>query len=93
VARPLDENGIIWPRPDHPEAVEDPQTVARQPFATVAHPSAGDIQLVDTPVKFSEGGVGVRGPAPELGQHTEEVLLELGYTWDDIGEARELGLL
>jgi formyl-CoA transferase len=91
---PLDENGIIWaPALTLREAVEDPQTIARQPFATITHPSAGEIQLVDTPVKFSEGGVGVRGPAPELGQHTEEVLLELGYTWDDIGKAREQGLL
>ena len=30
-------------------------------------------------------------PSPEAGQHTEEVLLELGYGWDEIGQLRERG--
>jgi len=29
--------------------------------------------------------------APELGEHTEEVLLEIGYTWDDIAHLRDQG--
>jgi formyl-CoA transferase len=37
--------------------------------------------------------VGVRGPAPEVGQHTEEVLLEAGFDWDDIGKLREDGAI
>ena len=35
----------------------------------------------------------VRGPAPELGQHTEEILLEIGYTWEDIATLRAGGAL
>ena len=31
----------------------------------------------------------VRTKSPELGQHTEEVLLEVGYTWDQIGKLKE----
>jgi crotonobetainyl-CoA:carnitine CoA-transferase CaiB-like acyl-CoA transferase len=32
-------------------------------------------------------------PAPELGQHTEEVMLELGYTWEEIGAMRDAGAI
>ena len=42
------------------------------------------VRLVASPVKFSDTRVEVKGPAPQVGQHTEEILLETGYTWDDI---------
>ena len=32
-------------------------------------------------------------PAPEFGQHTEEVMLELGYSWDEIAVVREAGAI
>jgi crotonobetainyl-CoA:carnitine CoA-transferase CaiB-like acyl-CoA transferase len=35
----------------------------------------------------------VRAPAPEVGQHTEETLLEMGYTWEDITELQEKGVI
>jgi formyl-CoA transferase len=44
---------------------------------------------VDTPFRFGRSRVTARGPAPELGQHTEEVLLELGYSWEDIARLRD----
>ena len=90
----LDEHGIIWaPAQTISEVINDPQTRARRPFARISHPVAGEIELVDTPVKFGNAKVGVRGPAPELGQHTEEVLLESGYTWDDIARVRDEGVI
>ena len=45
------------------------------------------------PVRFSATPADVRADLPELGQHTEEVLLELGYTWDDIGELSAAGAI
>ena len=93
-ARPLDEQGCIWaPAQTAEEVIKDPQSRARGAFAKISHPAAGDIELVDTPVKFSRTPAGVQGPAPELGQHTEEVLLEAGYTWDDIVKLREEGVI
>ena len=90
----LDEQGCIWaPAQTVKEVINDPQTRARGAFATIDHPAAGKIELVDTPVKFGKSRVGVRGPAPELGQHTEEVLLEVGYDWDDIVKLRDKGLI
>ncbi len=89
-ARPLDEHGCIWaPAQTVKEVVSDPQTRARGAFTKINHPAAGEIELVDTPVKFGKARVGARGAAPELGQHTEEVLLEAGYDWDDIVRLRE----
>jgi formyl-CoA transferase len=90
----LDGEGCIWaPAQTVGETIEHPQTVAREAFAEIEHPTHGAMRLVDAPVKFGEARVGVRGPAPELGQHTEEVLLEAGYRWEEIGELREKGVL
>ena len=89
-AGPLDEHGCIWaPAQTVKEVVNDPQSRARGAFTRIAHPAAGEVEIVDTPVKFSTARVGARGPAPELGQHTEEVLLEVGYDWNDIVKLRE----
>ena len=46
------------------------------------------------PTRFSETAGSLRMQPPELGQHTEEVLLDvLGYDWDKIGELKELGAI
>ena len=66
------------------EIMDDPQAVQNDFFAEFDHPNAGEIRLVASPVKFSETNAKVKGPAPQVGQHTEEILLEAGYTWDDI---------
>lgn len=49
--------------------------------------------VVGTPVRFSATPASASGIAPELGQHTEEVLVELGYTWDDIAKLRDQGAI
>jgi crotonobetainyl-CoA:carnitine CoA-transferase CaiB-like acyl-CoA transferase len=73
------------------EITDDPQAVQNDFFAKFNHPSAGEIRLVASPVKFSETGAEVKGPAPQVGQHTEEILLEAGYTWDDITRLKDEG--
>jgi crotonobetainyl-CoA:carnitine CoA-transferase CaiB-like acyl-CoA transferase len=49
--------------------------------------------MVGTPVLFSETPGSPAAEAPELGQHTEEVLLEFGYTWDEISDLSEIGAI
>jgi crotonobetainyl-CoA:carnitine CoA-transferase CaiB-like acyl-CoA transferase len=56
----------------------DPQTRAREMVVGVDHPTAGRVETIGLPVKFSETPGGVRRPAPRLGEHTVEVLTELG---------------
>jgi crotonobetainyl-CoA:carnitine CoA-transferase CaiB-like acyl-CoA transferase len=46
---------------------------------------------VSSPFRFSKTEVAVGGLAPGFGQHTEEVLLEAGYTWAEIAALRERG--
>jgi crotonobetainyl-CoA:carnitine CoA-transferase CaiB-like acyl-CoA transferase len=57
------------------------------------HPQAGRIKVVGNPITMSETPVCLPGSAPELGQHTEEVLLEIGYSWEEIAKLREKGAL
>ncbi len=66
------------------EAIEDPQAKANHFFEFFNHPVWGQIELIPAPQKLSETPGTYRTPAPEWGQHTEEVLQELGYNWDDI---------
>jgi crotonobetainyl-CoA:carnitine CoA-transferase CaiB-like acyl-CoA transferase len=75
------------------EITDDPQAIQNDFFAKLDHPGAGEIQLVASPVKFSETGAEVKGPAPQVGQHTEEILLEAGYAWDDITRLKDEGAI
>jgi len=66
------------------EMLQDPQTIAREMAPVTDHPVAGKVQTIGLPVKFSDTPGGVERCAPQFGQHTREVLAELGYDADDI---------
>ena len=75
------------------EAIDDPQAKANDIFAEVNHPTHGPMKVIANPVKLSDTPAAMRRFAPEFGQHTEEVLLEHGYTWQDIGRFKERGIV
>jgi crotonobetainyl-CoA:carnitine CoA-transferase CaiB-like acyl-CoA transferase len=75
------------------EAVNDPQADVNEFFVPYEHPEHGQIRGVANPVKLSNHPATVRRPAPEFGQHTEEVLLEAGYSWEDIARFKEEGAI
>jgi crotonobetainyl-CoA:carnitine CoA-transferase CaiB-like acyl-CoA transferase len=67
----------------------DPQVIANDFIMDYDHHTLGPIKVVGLPVKMSETPGEVIAEAPEFGQHTEEVLIELGgYTWEEITELR-----
>jgi len=86
----LNEEGLPWsPVQNLPEVVNDPQARANDFFVSYDHPTYGRIEVVANPINLSKTPATVRTPAPEFGQHTEEVLLEYGYTWEDIAQLKE----
>ena len=69
---------------------DDPQVRANDYVVDFEHPSYGTTQVLGIPVRLSETPGQVRLPAPEFGQHTEEILTDLlDSSWDRIGELRE----
>jgi CoA:oxalate CoA-transferase len=80
---------ICAPVQDYDALIGDPQALDNEYLLTMQHPITGPTQVVGQPWKFSETPADVTRAAPELGQHTEEILLDLGYTWEEIGALRE----
>ena len=77
----LDREGVpSGPINTYAEALADPHALARQMVVDLAHPGAGPIKALGIPVKLSDTPGAVDRPAPLLGQHTAEILTELGYT-------------
>jgi len=73
------------------EVFNDPQVLHRKMVVEVDHPSLGKVKQVGISVKLSETPGEIRSTAPLLGQHTEEVLQDLGYTKERIEELRAEG--
>jgi formyl-CoA transferase/CoA:oxalate CoA-transferase len=75
------------------EVVEHPQVRARGSMVEMNHPSAGRVRIVGVPVRLSATPGSVRTPSPTLGQHTDEVLRELGWDANEIDALRAAGAL
>ena len=76
------------------DLVDDPQVIANDYITTFDHPVIGPVKMCSHPNIYSETPSGIFKEAPELGQHTEEILVdELGYTWDEVTTLQDKGVI
>jgi crotonobetainyl-CoA:carnitine CoA-transferase CaiB-like acyl-CoA transferase len=84
----------VWCAPvnDLDRVIEDPQVLHNDIFVNLDHPTAGQIRVVGSPVRFSGTPSSVRAMPPELGQHTAAILQEvLDMDEGDIAALRDRG--
>lgn len=73
----------------YPEALSDGHTLARNMVHELEHPIAGSIKALGIPVKLSHTPGDIKQSAPQLGEHTEQILSELGYDAEQIQQMRQ----
>ncbi len=75
---------------DYEQAASDPLVTTNKYIVELEDFNGETRRVVGSPIKMSDTPTSPSASAPELGQHTEEILLELGYSWEQIGELRDL---
>jgi crotonobetainyl-CoA:carnitine CoA-transferase CaiB-like acyl-CoA transferase len=75
---------LCAPVNDYPRLVRHPQVMATGFITEQDHPRAGRFRTVATPVKLEKTPGTIRTPAPRLGEHSEAVLAEAGFTEAEI---------
>jgi crotonobetainyl-CoA:carnitine CoA-transferase CaiB-like acyl-CoA transferase len=90
----LRERGV-WCAPIHgyDQVFADPAVRFLDPVLEIDHPQAGRVRLLKHPIRYGAGEPEVRHLPPDIGEHTEEVLAEAGYSPGDIERLRALGAL
>jgi crotonobetainyl-CoA:carnitine CoA-transferase CaiB-like acyl-CoA transferase len=100
-SRPRDEWLRILAEHDIPAAptqstrefMKDPAVLHHNMIVSYEHPELGPLTLMGQPLRFSESRVADAGPPPVLGQHTAEVLREVGYRDEEIADLCRRGIV
>jgi crotonobetainyl-CoA:carnitine CoA-transferase CaiB-like acyl-CoA transferase len=88
----FDANDIpCGPINDYAQVFADPQVIAREMVVETAHPTLGRMKTLGSPIKMSATPADVSRRAPQLGEHTDEVLREAGFSSDEIAALRKSG--
>ena len=82
---------LVQPVADWLDVGRDPQAWANGYMVQVPDEVGQPWPMVGSPVHLSKTPAQIRAQAPAFGQHTEEVLLELGYSWEEVSALRERG--
>ena len=90
----LREHGLLFgPIRRISDVLDDPQALANHYVEDFIHPLLGPVRIPGYPVQFSAAAAGTRSAAPALGEHTSDVLKELGYSDDEIKGLRDRDVL
>jgi len=88
-----DKDVCIAPVYELDEVFRDPQVLHRKMLLEIEDPEIGKVRQVGIPIKFSDTPGEVRSLAPVLGQNTEEILSQLGYTEQQMEELEKAGAI
>ncbi|MHA1143496.1 MAG: CaiB/BaiF CoA transferase family protein [Candidatus Helarchaeota archaeon] len=75
------------------EVLSNEHVLSREVFFEHEHPRVGKIRQVRLPIKFSRSETGIHHHSPAFGEHSEEILRELGYTQVEFDEFRKKGII
>ena len=90
----LEEGGVpCGPINQVSDVFSDPQVLSREMLMEIPHPTLGKIKQAGIPIKFSETQGTIDRHPPLLGEHTREILLELGYPEGDLTRLKEEGAI
>ncbi len=90
----FDEHGVIWgPVLGLHEVVDDPHANAIGLFPELEHPQLGAYRTVNAPMRFKTADVRPRGPAPKVGEHTTQILLEAGLSQPEVQALFDNGIV
>jgi crotonobetainyl-CoA:carnitine CoA-transferase CaiB-like acyl-CoA transferase len=81
------------PVQDHAEVAGDPQVLANGYIHEVPHEGHKPVRMAGAGISIGGEPLTIQRLAPELGEHTEAVLLEAGYSWDEITRLRSEGVI
>ena len=90
----FDAHGVLWAAGlTVPEIAEDPQAAANNAWIAATDANGSPVRIPAGPADFDGVNSGVTSLGPEHGRHTEEVLLELGHSWEEIAELKAKGAI
>jgi formyl-CoA transferase len=75
------------------ELFENEQILANNLVAELEHPLLGRLRMVAPPFQMTESPLAPQGPSPMLGEHTDAILTENGYSEEEIAALRESGAI
>ncbi len=90
----LSRTKLIWAPVMTPlEVTREEQARANDIFVEWDHPRHGPVRMINNPIKLSKTPSRVTSRAPDLGEHTDQIMSELGYSEQDIADLRKAGII